>query len=230
MGGSESKSVVNQLSETITNIAMNSVLDCQVAAVQDQNLLVENTGWNLFGSYKLEQTSDIKSSCFTDSKRQTQLQNEIINAVKNATTASGGSIMPAFGDTSSNSETNLTNIVRTSITSSNLQKNYNSIRQAQNVTFKNSGVVGFQQLQLTQGAQIFAASTLKALDDAGIFNAITTHIDQKSSADTSLFNFDLGLGGLFGGGSSWLYLLVIIVVVFIAYRFFSGRNVSVSAK
>lgn len=230
MGGSESKSVVNQLSQAITDIAMKSVLDCQVATTQDQNLLVENTGWTLFGSYKLEQTSDIKSSCFTDSKRQTQLQNDIINAIKNATTAAGGSLMPAFGDTSSNSETNLTSLVKTSITSSNLQKNYNSIKQSQNVTFKNSGVVGFQQLQLTQGAQIFAASTLKALDDAGVFNAIKNQVDQTSSASNSLFNFDLGLGSLFSGGSSWLYLLVIIAVVFIAYKYFAGRNITVEAK
>jgi hypothetical protein len=213
MGGSSSKSVVTKLSEVITNIAVSSVLDCQTSTKQDQNVLIANTGLTLFGSYKLEQQSDIKSSCFTDSKRQTQLQNDIINAITQASTSSGSSFLPTFGKTSSSSKANLTSIVRNSITSSNLQKNYNTIKQTQNVTFRNTGLVGFQQLQLTQGAQIFAASTLKSLDDAGVFNGIKSHIDQTSSASNSLFNF----GSLFGSLGSFAYVLIFAVVAFVGY-------------
>jgi hypothetical protein len=217
MGGSESKTVVNKLSEVITDISMKSVLDCQVASDQSQNVVVQNTGWQLGGSYNLVQTSDIKSQCFSDQKRQVELQNSIINAIKQASTTDGGGIMGAFGDTSSSAETNLTSIVRNNVTMSTIQKSYSSIKQKQNVTFNNSGVMGYQKLNLQQGAQIFATATLKVLDDAGVFNKISNHVDQAASSSNSMFNF----GSLFSGLGSYLYIFIFIVVVYIAYVLYS---------
>lgn len=221
MGGSESKTVVNQLSQVISDISMKSVLDCQVTADQTQNAVVNNTGWVLFGTYKLEQATDIKSSCFSDTKRQAQFQNDVINAIKQASTASGSSIMPAFGSTSSSSETNLTSIIKNTLTTSTLQKNYNAIKQNQNVTFNNAGIVGYQQVQLTQGAQIFAASTLKALDDAGVFNTIKSHVDQTSDASNSLFSF----GSLFSGLGSYAYIFIFAIVLYLAYTLYMRSGV-----
>lgn len=225
MGGSQSSTTtVTQLSKTITNIAESVVQNCQTSSTQSQSTVVNNTGFALWGTYGESQTSTISAQCFQDADLQTKLQNGIINAITQATNADGSSIMPAFGNTSSTANTNITNIVRTNVTMKNVQNNYNSISQNQNIVFNNSGVVGFQSSQLTQGASIFAAATLKALDDAGVFNSIQNHVSQQSTASDSLFNLSGLFSGLFGGLSEYEYVLVFLIVVYVGYEFYASRG------
>lgn len=220
MGGSSSKTVLNQLTQSINNIAVNSVLDCQTSSTQDQSTVVNNSGLLLWGTYKMKQTSDINVSCMQDSKRITKLQNDIINNIKQASTAEGQSILGAFGSSSSSANTNLTMIIQNSVTSSNLQKNYTTIKQNQKISFTNSGVIGYIQSDLTQGATIFAAATLKSLDDAGVFNKIGSYVDQSSTAKGgSLFDF----GSLFSGNiSSYVMIFLLAIILFVVYRVYSG--------
>jgi hypothetical protein len=215
MGGSSSKTVVKQLSESITNICMTTVQTCESAATQDQSIEVNNTGFKLWGTYRLEQKTDIKSECFSDVQKQAELQNKLIQTIAQSTTATGVALISAFGSSSSSAETNLTNIVRSNVTMSNIQKSYNIIKQNQSAKFSNSGVIVFEQAELTQGSKIFAAAALQEIDKAGIFNTIETHIDQTSSADTSspisLF------GSLFSGlGSNLSTIFMFVIVIAIA--------------
>jgi hypothetical protein len=207
MGGSESKTVVNKLSQQINDISTKLVQECVVTADQSQQLEVINTGFKFWGNYKLKQETDIKSDCFSSLQKQVDLQNQIYSAISQSSTASGVAVLSAFGSSSSTAETNLKSIIQNTITLTNIQKNYNVIKNQQSAVFINSGVVGFEQTQLTQGASIFAAATLETIDKAGIFNTITDYVDQNSSADTSMFN-------LFGGLGAYLpYLMVFIVVI-----------------
>jgi hypothetical protein len=219
MGGSSSKTVVKQLSEAITNVCLSTVQTCEVAATQDQSIDVNNTGFKLWGTYRLEQQSDIKSECFSDIQKQVELQNKLIQTIAQSSTATGVALMSAFGSSKSYAETNLTNIVRNNITMSNIQRSYNIIKQNQSATFNNSGVIAFEQAELTQGSKIFAAAALKEIDRAGIFNTIETYVDQSATADTSspisLF------GSLFSGLGSSLST-VFIFVIFIALAIIGG--------
>ena len=222
MGGSSSKTVLNQLSETITNMAMQTVQDCLVTADQEQNLNINNSGWNIFGLYKLKQSTDVSSTCFNDSQKQAELQNKIYNAISQASTAQGTAVLSAFGSSSSAAETNLKSIIKNNITMSNIQKNYNMIKQKQNANVNNSGLSFFTSVDMTQGAEVFAASTLQEVISAGIFDKIGTYVDQNSQADTtSPLNI---FGDLFGSlGSSLYYLFIFIVVLvvgFVVYRSF----------
>ena len=182
MGGSQSKTVVNQLSEQISNIAMSTVQECSVSATQDQSLDINNSGFLFWGNYRLEQQTEIKTECFSDIRKQIDLQNKIIQAISQATTAQNVGLLGAFGSSKSVAETNLTNIIRNNITMSNIQKSYTAVAQSQTVKFNNSGVMGFTNVELVQGAKLFAAATLQELDRAGIFNTIESHIDQQSTA------------------------------------------------
>jgi hypothetical protein len=185
MGGSESKSTVKTLSKQITDIAISTVQTCETNSRQSQTVNVANTGFKLWGSYKMEQETDISVSCFNDTQKQTDLQNKLISTISQTNSANGVAIISAFGSSSTNAKANLTNIIRNNITMSNIQKTYNSIRQAQTINFSNSGVVLFEQADLMQGSKLFAASVLKEIDKAGIFNSIENKIDQENTATTS---------------------------------------------
>lgn len=224
MGGSSSKSVINQLSEVISNIAMSTVQSCENSVDQTQNLEVNNSGFRLWGTYKLAQQTEIRSDCFSDVNKQADLQNKIISTIANASTASNVGLLGAFGSSKSYAETNLTNIVRNNVTMSNIQKSYNAIRNSQSAKFTNSGIIGFEQVELTQGAKLFAAATLQEVDKAGIFNAIEGHIDQNSQStrDSSI----LGLGNLFGGLGDWSWVLVLVflgALAYVGFAFYQGK-------
>lgn len=207
MGSNSSKSTVQNISEQITNVAMSSVQDCAVISNQKQTLDVSNSGFRLFGSYKATQTTDVTSQCFSDVNRESRLQNEIINAISQATTASGQSVLPAFGPNRAKALSSVTNIIRNNVTMSNIQKTYTSIRQSQNAKISNSGVVLFETVDLTQGATVFAAATLQEVVKSGVLNTIQNHIDQTTTAKT-----ESPLAGLFSGAS----LMILIFFVFVA--------------
>jgi hypothetical protein len=219
MGSSQSTTTVTELSQTITNIAESVVQNCQVASTQTQNAVINNTGFSIFGNYTTSQATTISDTCFQDTSLQTQLQNQILNAIQQATTSDGSSIMPAFGNTSSSANTNLTNIVKNAVTMKNIQNNYTQIQQSQNVTINNSGVQLVTNLDMSQGSQIFAAATLKALDDAGVFTAIKNQVDQQSSASNSLFS----LSGLLSGLGQYIYVIAAIFIGIIGYNLYKSQ-------
>ena len=61
MGGAESKTIINNLSEQISNIAMSTVQNCEITSTQEQNLEYNNTGLLFWGNTKVEQTTEIKN-------------------------------------------------------------------------------------------------------------------------------------------------------------------------
>lgn len=215
MGGSESKTAVSQLSQQISDIAMSTVQSCEVSSQQEQTLVVNNTGWRLWGSYSLEQKTDIKSECFSDVQKQMNLQNSIINAISQAVTAENVALIGAFGKSNAEAVTNLTNIVRNNITMSNIQNSYTQIRQKQSATFNNSGIIGFEQVELTQGSKLFAAATLAEVDKAGIMNNITSYVDQssKASVENPLDFIAKAIGTVSDSINSTIMLFVIIIAI-----------------
>lgn len=214
MGGSESKTTVNHISEQISKVAMETVQSCEVSSQQKQKVRIINTGFRFWGSYKVEQQTDISNECFSDVKKQTELQNKVFQKIAQASTASGVGILSAFGASKSEAETNLRNTIKNSVTMKNIQRSYTEIRQEQEVDVITPGVSIVEKVELTQGAKVFAMATLKELDRAGVFNAITAHIDQKSKAETkSPLDF---IADIFGAIGRNIVLIIIVIIVIIS--------------
>lgn len=220
MGGSESKTAINSLSSAIAEIVAKTVQSCEVSSEQNQSLVINNTGLKLWGSYKMDQQTDISSSCFSDVNKQVEIQNKIIEAITQASSSSNVALLGAFGSSSSEASANLNKIIKNNITMENIQKTYTSIKQNQSLTMNNPGVVVFEEVALTQGSKLFAAATLKELDKAGVFNQISSHIDQKSSAkmDNPLDFIANALGAI----SASIMLVILLVIIIIVGIVFGG--------
>lgn len=182
MGGSQSKTTISSLTEAISDIAMETVQSCEVVVQQEQNIVISNSGFSWGGDRKIAQTTAITQECFSDVRREAALQNKIIDAISQSTTSSSIAVLGAFGSSQANASANLTNIVRNNVKMSNIQKTYSEIKQAQTITYNNSGISIADKLDISQGAQAFAAATIKEVEKAGIFNTIEEHIDQTAAA------------------------------------------------
>lgn len=214
MGGSTSKSVVNQISQQITDAAINTVQSCEQIATQTQNLNAANTGFRFWSTYRLEQQTDISVQCFSDVKKQTDLQNKIIGILSQNVTAEGVALWGAFGKTASEAQANISSLVKTNITMTNIQKTYSAIAQHQTANFSNSGVILFDQVSLTQGSKIFAAATLQEVDKAGIFNTLEQYIDNSaSSKQAGPFDFIANIFGSIASGITGTIMFFILIII-----------------
>lgn len=229
MGPSISKSTINSLTASISNIAMSTVMSCETAVDQSQTGTVTNTGIKLFSSYKYQQKTDVDSKCFADMNMQADLQNKIIEEMKNSSEATSVGIMGAFGASASEAETNLTNLIQSTVTMENIQKSYSLIKQNQGVSFSNSGFIVYEQADIEQGATLFAAATLKVMDSAGIFNDISTYVDQQSTA-TVKNPLDAITNAIASIGTIWAVVIICIVgvVIFGIYSIFKKNPSALS--
>lgn len=185
MGALTSKTTINKLSEQINNVAKTTVQTCASSAVQTQYRGVVNNGFSFWSSDKMEQTTTLDASCFNDVKRETDLQNKILETIKQAATSENTSFLPAFGKTNAEAELNLKNRIVNNITMKNIQSSYNLIMQTQSAPFLNNGVDILRSSDMKQGADLFAAATLKELDKTGILNDIKSYLDQDASSKNS---------------------------------------------
>lgn len=217
-----SQIAIDNLSETITSISMQTVQDCLVNVDQNQSVNINNSGFKLWGSYNVEQQTDVNSKCFSDVNKEAQLQTAIVNAISNAATAEGVALLPAFGGTQAEAITTLKNIVKTSINMDSIQKNYNAIKQNQSVSMNNSGTVIVEQVNISQGAKVFAAATLQQVSNSGIFNRISSHIDQTTSATSKNPLSFIGDSAKIIIFLIFFVIIVIVLFVFgIPYKLFS---------
>lgn len=232
MGGSSSKTAISSLSENINNIAMQTVQDCVVTSDQTQTLTSVNTGIRLFGSTQLEQQTEIRAECFSDVNKQIELQNKVINAISQASSSDNVALLGAFGTSKSEATANLTNIVRSNLTMANIQRTYNQTKQTQNLTFSNSGIELGYDVSATQGARLFALSTLKELDKSGIFNQITQYVDQSSKAtmQNPLDFIAKAIGAVgFSLSMSLLFFVVLIAAIVLGLGYLGSSGSSAPA-
>jgi hypothetical protein len=224
MGGSKSKSVIDSVQQQITQVAMDTVQDCMVSTDQSQVVTSSNAGWQFGGTTRVSQQTDVKSQCFQNSSKQANLQNDITQIIKNAADASGVGITSVIGASTSVAEAKLRTLIQNNITMTNIQKNYNIIKQQQQVTLINtqSGVQIAKSVDISQGASVFAAATLKAVDSTGILNSLALSIDQQSKATTTNpLDFIANIVGSVTSAIStvWIAIAVAIIAVigFLAY-------------
>ncbi len=225
MGGTYSKATINSLQQSISNIAMTNITKCQTSSNQTQNIRIVNDGFRFWTNYKIEQTSSINSSCVQDTVLQAKLQNDIFNAIKNASSAEGVALLSAFGNTNSSAETNLQTIIQNNVTMENIMENYTKIEQTQNVEIVNNFVWVFDNMSMVQGSQIFAASTLKAMEDAGIFNTISNKLDQSArSKSTNPLDFIANLFGNMAQAVLFVILFIVVIIIAMIYAARSGKT------
>lgn len=212
MGSSESKTTTEQISHNISTIASETVQECVIKSDQRQQVNLDNVGWSFGSSYSITQQTDVSQECFSDVRKQMELQTRLINDIMQETTSTGQAVWPAFGNTTASAHNTIKNIVESNVTMRNIQKSYMEIRQDQTVNFRNAGVMAFSEVEISQGAKLFAAATLKEVERSGIFTTIENYVDQSAAAKTAG-----PLDQLFGSLSTAMILaLVFIIVVFLA--------------
>jgi hypothetical protein len=221
MGASVSSTEVKNLTNIMNNVIMQTIQSCVTQVSQTQDVHAANYGFQFGNSTGITQNTIVKSDCFSDTQKQTDLQNQLIDTIKNYSTASGVGIVGIMSASVSESNTRIENNIRNSVKMENIQKNYNAIMQAQGVNITNYGVQFFGSTQVVQGAQVFAQATMQEIAKTGLLDSIKTSIDQTSTATVT--NPLEALAGLFGSiGMAIFAVIGFIIFIFIAMGMFGS--------
>lgn len=207
--GSVSSSVVNEINEAVYNIALSSVQKCVTSTDQEQNTTI-NMGGGLFNNTTVSQTTSVSSSCTANSSFVSDLQNKIISAISNNAKAKA-----AFGVSVSEAETNIRNTIRANVNFSSIQENMTMIKQKQNTTVNVSGVQIGSNININQGAEVFAASVQKSVADSGIYNTIKNSIDNSSDAKGFDPLGDMSTTFIYLIIAFFAFILIIVVVILV---------------
>ena len=211
MGTNHSKTVIENITEIITDIAISTVQDCEVLSHQEQTVNVRNTGFTFWDSYKVVQSTEITNECFSNTKKEIELQNKIINEIKQSITSKGISLLDAFGP-KQEAEVKLSNLIKNAIKLENINKTYTRILQEQRANFSNSGILIFRTAEVIQGSKIFASAVIHELTRVGVFNTIENHIDQELQKKST---------GLFDNLTDNLTIVITVIIAAIGALFIS---------
>ncbi len=182
MGVSYAKSEVTSLTKVLTEVTMQTIQECVTQVSQSQYVNAANTGFSFWGTTNVQQSTMIKSTCFSNVQKEQELQNNLIQAIKNYNTSEGLGVLGILSASVADAKTLVETSVKNTVKMSNIQQTYNSIIMSQGVNFSNSGVALFPTNTVIQGSQVFADATMQELSKSGIFNKIESSIDQTNSA------------------------------------------------
>lgn len=211
MGGAQSRTTVEALTEVINNVVSQSVQTCEQRTEQTQAAEQVNYGFGIWAELKMQQQSEIDAACFASRQLEVDLQNKIYNTIAQAADAQGVALIGAFGSANASAHATLHNKIQNTITMQNIQKSYNSIKQSQTGKQTNIGGFMYATADLQQGAKLFAAATVQEMSRAGIFTQIEQYLDQQAQAEQTnpIADFFTGIGGIIVGA-----ILFFVVIVF----------------
>jgi hypothetical protein len=164
------------------------------------------------------------------SNKMNSMQSDIASAIKQSAEAAGVGLTSMLGGSEADAETRLRNVVSTTISTENLTKSMSIIMQRQTVIAANSGIQIGRDINIKQGATVFAAAVVQEINNNEVINRLKTAIDQKSEATTTNpLDFLANLAGavlspITGLTNMWSLFLMVILVAFGYWIFFSGSS------
>lgn len=233
MGGSKSKVVVDQVNKQINDLSMKIGQECAVNVDQTQDVTINNTGTSIGGSLTMTQTSVVDLQCMQTSGRMNKLAGDISNIISQSAAAAGVGITSAVGGSQANTSTDIKNIIENRLTTENINRTITAIKQGQKLTMNNSGLQFAQSINMSQGAQVFAAAVVNEVNETGIINSMATQIDQKADAKTTnpldfLVEMTRSVMGAFSLAMLIPILFIIGLIVVIGFVIYKGATGEIS--
>lgn len=223
MGGTSSKTTVNQLTDISTKIANSSIQSCVTAASQEQIVKISHTDGNVdLSGANQKQAVSVNMKCVMSNDTQNKIQNEMASQIANFAKSTGGDYT-AVGASHASAETNIKNILSSSIDNESISKQMASSLQKQEIAVSDThGNVIAKGLTQDQGADVISKALISNSQYTGALTKIADKIDSHTEAENKgIFNsmFD-ALGMTARSAMYGAIALVIAGIIGVAVFFF----------
>jgi len=220
MGGSSSKTNSEVVSEVISNHVTRNVQNCTTIVDVEQRVSASGPGSVVIigQGAQMNQTITISTDCIQKNININSLKRDVENAMRQAATASGESILSVIGASSAEASANVRNLINTSVTIENIQNCAAAVNQRQIIEASEGGTVileaGASMNQtMSMMNKCFADMVSKIMDQTGISN----DIDQTTKAETtSPFAFITDIVAEISPFKMIAYFFIMVIVIIIA--------------
>jgi len=216
MGGTQSKSVINQVTEISVKATMRTIQECSTAATQSQLIDLQAKGDITIGDVTQRQGVQVDSKCLAQSDKQVKIRNDVAAAIANYAEAQGPAVLSLLGASKSEATVNIQNRLPMSFNMDTIQKNVTAVMQNQKIAVKSTeGKIIAGALTQEQTAQIVAKSIVADKSYASALNDISNKIAQGSKAKSTNPIADIisSIGTAFTG---WIVYIAIAIIVIVA--------------
>lgn len=218
---SKSTSKINSITEHIVNVSTDIANSCGTSVKQTQSNIIRNTGWSFFSDTNVEQTTTVNQQCFSNASIENELRTSILNKIDQEMKNDGINLTQIMGR-DGNMETTIRNKIEKGVTLKNIQTSYINIEQKQDNEVVNENLLFGSDVNIKQGATVYALAVLQTVSSTGVFDDIKNVIEQKNSAVSNfLAPFWDNLGMII------VVILIIVALVFglpLALRIIRGSG------
>lgn len=222
MGGSSSKSTIEQLNDVAISVATQNVQSCSGSATQSQIVNVKGVkGDVIMGQIDQKQGTSIDLKCVFSAENQSKMQSDIAQELSNRVQTMGGDLTSAFGGTSTDQNTNIENLFKSSIDNKMVSEQVSQIVQNQLVNYEDiDGQLVLKGINQEQSARLIAEAIMNSTQYSGVINKIASAVDvQVETKGGSIF---AGLFDMIAQLALYGAIVVVALVVGIA-MFFGGK-------
>lgn len=200
MGGTSSKSTINKLTDIAYNATNRNIQSCVGAATQSQLIKINNVAGDVdLSGLKQKQGISINMQCAFSNAMQDKIQNDIASDISAELSAKGGDYT-SMGKSSSKSNMDIKNIIKTNIDNENVSKQVSTTLQQQTVSVSDvGGSVIARDISQEQGAKIISEAIVNTTQYRGVLNKIAEEVDASvKSENEGIFNAAFGMMGSMG--------------------------------
>ena len=214
MGGTQSKTTSEILTEIAINVTQENIARCIQAATQDQLIEVHRVAGDVtISGTTMEQGMSVDMQCTMSSEMQSDLQAKIAAAVSQYANAEGIALLSALGSTEATVENDIAGIFDAHVRQTNLQEAVQQSMQKQGVIVTDvGGNAVIRNVSMKQTMEVMAKAIITSSGYTSAIADISNKIDQSAKAKEtgpldSLFKM---IGNITTG---WFIMIIGIVLV-----------------
>lgn len=210
MGGTVSRSSVTDITDITTNVITKTVQNCHVDITQEETVSAKVVKGDVdIHGLKQTQSASLDLKCAFSSKTQNDIQNRLAEEIANQAKAKGGDWTSALGETKSDVQTTVKNILKTTIKTDNLQESATKTLQQQNISFDEiDGNLKISDTTQDQTTELVIKAIFDNANYNEFVNKLSEKIDNKAEAEA---------GGIFNliGDHPVAFVIIMIVIVIV---------------
>lgn len=227
MGGTESKTTVNILTDICINVVQQNINNCVQAATQQQIIDASHaSGDVVISGVNMTQGAYVNMDCVMTSTLQSSIQSDMANAIAQYAETQGIAVLSALGKTKSEAVTNIQQIFSANVTQTITQEAVMQSLQLQKIDASYSGRnVTITDVNMSQGLEMTAKAILQSAGYSKAISEVSNLIDQtaKAKEENPLQVFADMLKNIV---TSWIFLIVglavtgaVVAIFFFRYLF-----------
>jgi lysine/ornithine N-monooxygenase len=214
MGGTQSKTTVDILTDIAMKVVQKNISKCIQTATQDQEIAARNVEeYVVIEGVSQEQSMSVNMQCALSNQMQSDIQSQIATQIAQYAESKGIALLSALGRTVSSAATNIKQLFEASVEQTNIQSAVMKSLNKQKISAVNVGkYVVLRNISQKQTLTMTASAIITSTGYAQTISDIAETMDQATDAEET-GPLDTLFNAITSTVAMWVFMVIGIVLV-----------------